>query len=501
MAHEKESIDECLSIRDGQLFIEECNTIELVKQFGSPVFVVSEDQLRRNMQRYLKAFQSRWEEGTVNILPAIKANWLLALRRILTQEGAGCDVYSPGELYSALQSGIDPDKVSVNGGGKSKDHIRNCIKAGVRITVDDIDELDLIDSAAAGLRKKAKIRLRLRPDFPNLWQPTGFANELVPIDIGFQVYKNGLPTEHVIALGKQALKSKHIDMVGVHVHLGRQHYSLTVWEETIRRYARLIAELKQAWDGWEPREIDVGGGIPSPRDPFGKIMSSTLENLMFAGLWAGMLGLKVLGEKRRYDIISKSLDFILGKKEKKKLVPTIEEYAEGITTTLRSELRRSGISTEGIILQIEPGRSMYGNAGIHLSTVLKTKYQTRPIKWNWILLDTTYFFMTGGVLENNLHKIIWANKADEKPVKLADVVGRSCFADRMFPEMRVPEVEPGDIVAVLDTGAYQEVSACNFNAMPRPSTVLVHGAQAEIIKRGETQDEVFSRDIIPDRLK
>ena len=494
------TIDECLSVRRGHLFIEECDTVELVKEFGSPVFVLSENQLRRNVRRYHKAFADRWKEGEVNILPAIKANWNLATRRILTQEGAGCDVYSPGELHAVLSSGVKPDLVSVNGGGKSEEHISNCIKAGVRITVDDIDELDIIEKVARSRRKKAKIRLRLRPDFPNLWQPTGFANELVPIDIGFQVYKNGIPTEHIISIGKKALASRHIEMTGVHMHLGRHHYSIAVWKEVIRRYVDLIAKLRDAWDGWTPGEIDVGGGIPSPRDPFGKIMASTGENVLFAFLWSGMLALKLLGDKRRYQIISRLLDVFLGRKYPKKNVPVIERYADHITTTLRQGLASHAIGTGGIRFQIEPGRSLYGNAGIHLSTVLKTKYQTSPVGWNWVLLDTTYFFMTGGVLENNLHPFIWANRADDKPVKLADINGRSCYADRMIPEVRIPDIVKGDIIAILETGAYQEVSACNFNAMCRPASILVCGSDAEVIKRAETLEEVFARDMVPKRL-
>jgi diaminopimelate decarboxylase len=86
-------------------------------------------------------------------------------------------------------------------------------------------------------------------------------------------------------------------------------------------------------------------------------------------------------------------------------------------------------------------------------------------------------------------------------MKLADIVGRSCFADRFIPEVRIPEIVRGDIIAILDTGAYQEVSASNFNAMPRPATVLVKGNSTEIIKCAESQDEVFSRDIVPPRLQ
>ena len=108
--------------------------------------------------------------------------------------------------------------------------------------------------------------------------------------------------------------------------------------------------------------------------------------------------------------------------------------------------------------------------------------------------------MAGGALEYNLHDFIVANKANRKPVKTVDIVGRSCFADRMIPEVSLPEVEPGDILAILDTGAYQEVSACNFNALPRPATILVNGDKAEIIKRAETVEDVFKRDLVPERL-
>lgn len=491
-------IDDCLTARGGRLFVEECDCVDLVKQFGSPLFVISENQLRRNVRQYKKAFQDRWPEGEVNILPAIKANWTLATRRILTEEGAGCDVFSEGELHAALESGARPEKISVNGGGKSEQHIRRCIEAGVRITVDDIDELDVIEKVAAETGKKATIRLRLKPEFSNLWKPSEFVYEWVPIDIGATVYKSGIPTEHVIGIGKRALESKHIELTGFHLHLGRHHGSVGYWRGQMKRYVKLMAMLKKEWNGYEPDEIDIGGGIPTPRDPFGKIISR-MDAPIFSLLWALMLVLRIFGDTIRYKIISSTISLIT-KKPNQELAPSIEDYAEGITRTLRSEMNRRGLSTKGKTLQIEPGRSLYGDTGIHLSKVLKTKHQTRPVKWNWILLDTTYFFLAGGVLENNLHDFMLANDTEKKPVKTADIVGKSCFADRLLPEVRVPDVKAGDIMALLDTGAYQEVSAANFNALPRPATVLVNGDQAEIIKRAETTEDVFKRDIVPERL-
>ena len=94
-----------------------------------------------------------------------------------------------------------------------------------------------------------------------------------------------------------------------------------------------------------------------------------------------------------------------------------------------------------------------------------------------------------------------ANATDKKSVKTADIVGRSCTGDRILPEVRIPEIEVGDIIALFDTDAYQEVSSANYNGLPRPATVLINGDTAEVIKRAETLEDVFSRDIVPERLK
>ncbi len=167
---EIEKIDDCLSIRDDHLWVEECDTGELVRRFGSPLFVLSESQLRSNLRRFRNAFAAHWTWGPVDILPALKANWTVASRRVLTQEGAGADIYSEGELCCALEAGVDPEIISVKGGGKSERMISRCIEAGVRITVEDLDEPELIDRLAGELGRKAKIRLRVKPDFPNLWR-------------------------------------------------------------------------------------------------------------------------------------------------------------------------------------------------------------------------------------------------------------------------------------------------------------------------------------------
>ena len=113
-------IDDCLSVRGDHLWIEGCDAVELAARFGTPIYVVSENQLRRNVRRLARAFSGQWP-GPVRVLPSIKANHVLALRRILSTEGLGCDTFGPSELWAALACGVAPALISVNGTGKSAD--------------------------------------------------------------------------------------------------------------------------------------------------------------------------------------------------------------------------------------------------------------------------------------------------------------------------------------------------------------------------------------------
>lgn len=501
MSHSNQThLDECLSVRDGHLMVEDCDTTDLVARFGSPLFVISEAQLRRNLRRFQTAFAAAWPDGPVDVLPALKANNILATRQILTQEGAGADLYScEGELYAALQTGVKPELVSLNGGGKSEQLLRMAIEAGVRITVEDLDEPALIDRIARELGTVAKIRLRVKPNFPGLWQKTDFTQEYASIDLGIQGYKAGIPAQYLSDLGKQIFQMEHVELMGLHLHIGRHRPDLWYWKRLMTRYAAFIAELCRAWGGYQPQEIDIGGGFATPRDPHNKL---GLQGDVVASwlTWPLQLLINLISDRLRYQILSKIIALGFIKSPNTRHAPSIEDYAATAAGTLRRELLRHGVNIAGTRLQLEPGRGLYGDAGIHLTRVKKVKHQTEPIPFNWILTDTTYFFLNGGVLEYNLHDFRVANKVDASSVQVADIVGQSCFGDRILPWVRVPALEPGDIIAFLDTGAYQEASASNFNALPRPATVLVNGSNAEVIRQGESVADVFARDVIPERL-
>jgi diaminopimelate decarboxylase len=492
-------VDDCLSIRDGHLFIDDLDTVELAERFGTPLFVLSETQLRSNLRRFDAAFRRAWPEGPVDVLPAMKANTNLAVRHVLSSEGAGADIYSPEELDGVLRTAVDPARVSVNGGGKPRDHLRRCVAAGVRITVEDVDEIQLIEQVAAELGRTARIRLRVKPALPNLWRRTDFSQLSVPIDLGYQVYKSGIPAEYLVDLGHQAFAAPHIELVGLHFHAGRHHPSLWYWQGMMARYGRLVGELSQAWGGWQPEEIDIGGGWPSPRDPLNEELPRS-EFVTTALGYPFLVGLRGLGERAYHAALARIVP-ALTSHTPRTAPPAIEAFAEVAVRTLRRELHGHGVRTDGVRLQVEPGRSLFGDVGVHLARVKVVKRQTRPIPYVWVLTDTTEFFLTGGRFEHSRHPVVVANRADAPATLTADVVGQSCYADQIVLGAKLAEVARGEVIALLETGAYQESSASNFNALPRPATVLVSGTDAEVVKRAETIDDVYGRDVVPARLR
>lgn len=458
-------IDDILSVRGGRLFVEEIAADELARRFGTPIYVMSETGLRRRIRRYVEAFQVRWPEGPVHILPSIKANFSLALRHVLTQEGVGCDTFGLAELHAALESRVPPELISVNGSSKDRALMVRALQAGARITLDSPREVDLVRDVARELRLRARVRFRVRPAYENLEQLSDFHEEEVSVREAAQAYKPGIPTESLLPLGPDALSAPELEVTGVMAHLGRHSADLEVWRGMARSMGRLIGELHEAWSGWEPHEIDLGGGFASPRDPTAR---------------ATHRGALRTGESR---------------------APTVEEYAQVMTDGLRSALTEARVSSKGKVLEVEPGRGLYADAGIHVATVRNIKSQTQPVRRTWVETDTSEMFLLDTLIERNRWTPLVAEMVSASPTQTADLVGISCGFDVIVPEARLPPVNVGNHIALLDTGAYQDATAANFNAMPRPATILVHGSEAEVIKRAETIEDVFRRDVVPGRLQ
>ena len=452
-------INDSLTIRGGRLFIEDCDASDLAREFGSPLFVVSESHLRANLRLYKNAFERHWPEGRVRIMPSLKASPLIAIRKVLSDEGCGCDIFGPGELECAVRGDVNPRDISVNGSIKDAEIISRAIDIGARIVLDSPKELELCEVEAAKLNKVARVMFRIKPFMADLETKSDFLPD-AEIREMTQLIKYGVPTSEVLPMASRVMELAHVEPIGIHVHMGRHSKKIEVWQSWVRHCILLTKRLSDLMGGWVPEEIDLGGGFPSAPD-------------------------------KDTDVAVRGYDG-----------PTVDQYAAAITDTLRNTMAEVGMNASGILIEVEPGRGLHCDTGIHLTTVrnIKEEKEHRPRKW--AEFDTSEVFLgVPGLNEEPQFDIVFANKADAAHEITTDLVGQTCNAELLFNQVDAPVLEEGDVIALLNTGSYNEPMAANFNALPRPGTVLVCGDQADLIKRAETVDEVFARDSIPERLR
>lgn len=454
-----ELLREPLSIEGEHLYIDACDTTELAEEFGTPLYVISEQQLRRNVQKWQRVFEEHWTDGPVLLFPSLKANPVIAVRRILTEENTGCDIFGPGELECALRAGVSGEYLSVNGSIKDRELIAKAIAAGARIVLDSPRELIVCNAEAKRQGRKVKVLLRLKPHLGSL----DLESDFVPgMQIAYltQIIKYGIPTREVLEMAQTISALQNIDLIGVHVHMGRHSKKPVVWQAWVEACVALTREVADKIGSWTPQVIDIGGGFPSPLD---------------------------------HDPDVAVIDYA---------TPPVETFATTISETLRKALVSNGFDPGGIRLEIEPGRSIHADTGIHLTCVRNLKSDNVHIQYRWAEVDTAETFIDGhGLnLERPAYDYFIANKMRTPNAAIYDIVGQTCNAEILTHQLPAPLLERGDLVAFLNTGAYAEPNAANFNALPRPGMVLVNGDSAELIRRAETVDDVFARDLVPARL-
>jgi diaminopimelate decarboxylase len=276
-----------------------------------------------------------------------------------------------------------------------------------------------------------------------------------------QTVKYGIPTSEMLPMISKIKASKWVDLVGVHTHSGRHSKKAVFWQSLIRNYVKLIKQISDGMgNGWVPHIVSIGGGFAAEHDIESRVAVTDYET------------------------------------------PTVEEFAETTTTAFRESMQASDLSTEGIIFEVEPGRALHNETGIHLTQVHVVKHETANIDRRWLETDTSEVFLSVGSLNvKPAFQYVVASKADQSEAYKADIVGITCNYECLAEQAPVPQMASGDVIAFLNTGSYIEVYGCNFNVLPRPGTVLVKGDQAEMVKAHETLEQVFSRDIVPDRLK
>ena len=420
----------------GHLQISGADAVELAGRFGTPLYVVDEQRVRENYRHFYRAFADRW--SSVLVCYALKANSNLAVCKILQSEGAGAEVSSNNELRNALEVGIPGERIVFNGNCKSIPELELAIANEVLINVDNFQELDAIESLASRAGKKARIGFRVNPDVKTPTHPH-LATGLRDSKFGFDI------------VGGQALEAyglasrmKNVEVVGIHAHIGSQILDAAPFEEEAGKLMTLTADVEERFN-IHLKFIDFGGGLGIPYKP-----------------------------------------------DEQELSP--EVVADRIVDVVKRAVGGKGLAEPTLVF--EPGRYIIGDAGVLLARVGYTK--SRPGMPGWIALDAGMNALIRPALYGAYHHIELANKMREKNEKPVNVAGPLCESgDFLGKERLLPRVEPGDLAAIFDVGAYGLAMSSQHTAQPRPAMVLIRGGRAEVIRQRESYDDLTRLDRIP----
>ena len=439
-----------LAVAGGHLMIDGHRASDLVARFGSPLYVTVEATLRENYRRIRDAFASRWR-APVTVMYAIKANNALAIRAVLSAEGAGGDCFGLGELHATLAGGTDPRRVVMNGSNKTRAEIDAAVAAGLIINVDSIEEIADIEAAAAAAGQRARVNLRLKLLPPEIERFSGeFFRATDGMLSAVRRSKWGYALPEAARLVAQLLQMPHVELLGYSSHVGRFSNLPEAFAIVGRSLGAAVVELHRETGFW-PRMLDIGGGWPRQREP----------------------------EARGPETNPHS----------------IEDYAMAATGALADALAPVRQATPE--LWLEPGRYIVGNSVLLLATVGAIKRDAGHV---WVHVDASTNNLMRIDTSKAWHRIFAANKMDAPQSETVDVVGSTCIPSVLGADRALPTLHGGDVLAILDTGMYADAISNQFNGIPRPATILIGDGDVAIIKRRETVADLYAQHAIPPRL-
>lgn len=416
--------------KDRELFCERVPLARLVREYGTPLYVYSANNILERVRMFADAFTGM----RATLCYSVKANSNLSILRMLANTGAGFDIVSGGELERVRQA-AKPSlrKVVFSGVGKTAAEMDAALAAQILVfNLESPAELDLLEQRARHLRKPAPVAMRVNPDV--------FAATHPYISTGMTAHKFGVAIGDATALYQRAARSPYLVPTGVSVHIGSQIRVTEPFGQALQRVMELVREL-QSFHSIRIQHIDAGGGLGiSYDDP------SPTRN-----------------DAPSFDPRSSVL-----------------AYAQHIRTAL------AGFDGE---LLLEPGRFIIAQAGTLLAKVLYTK---RNGPKTFVVTDAAMNDLLRPALYQAYHSIVPLRRQEKRPSVVVDVVGPICETGDFFARDRaLPAVESGDSIALLDAGAYGMSLSSNYNSRPRAAEVLVDGARHRLIRRRETMRDLL----------
>ena len=417
-----------LSVQDGILHIGGIATTDLAAEYGTPVYVTDENRIQSIYHEYKKSISAYYPH--CRVLYAAKANGNIAILRTLANLGAGADVFSAGELVLARDAGIKPEYLLFNGSSKTREDHELAILHGVRVSLDSEDELHQINHIAAEMGKTIEVSFRINPAIHVPTHPK--------IATGVATSKFGIPAEQILAVYQKALDASHVIPVGVHCHIGSQILDLEPFAEAARVMMDIVEKLHEM--GVALKFVDLGGG---------------------------------LGVAYRHGMED---------------APSIAEYARATIPTCAERFKRLGISPE---IWIEPGRSLVCDSTVLLTRVNSVKHAHK----RFINVDAGFNTLIRPAMYDSYQEVVVANRMDEDPNNgdVYSVTGPICESgDILAADRRLGTVKAGDLIAILDAGAYGYAMASQYNGRGRCAEVLINNGAVALIRRRESIEDLLS---------
>ncbi len=425
-----------MEVKSNTLYIGKISTIDLARKFGTPLYVIDEALVREQCKRYYKAFNV--EQGGNRVAYAGKAFLTLAMCQIINSEGLYLDVVSGGELYTAFKSGFPMEKVYFHGNNKTLEEIEMGINLGVgRFVVDNFDEIDKINLVARENKKVQSILLRITPGIEahtHDYIKTG----QIDSKFGFTMLEHN--TMNAV---KKSIEFSNIELKGLHCHIGSQIFDTKPYEDEVEIMLSIVKNIKDEM-GYEITELDLGGG---------------------------------------FGIYYKEGD----------TPQKIEDFCEIILNRAESVGKKLEIKIPKLV--IEPGRSIIGNAGSTLYTVGSIK--EIPGIRKYISVDGGMTDNIRPALYNAEYECVVAGKVKSEFMERVSVAGKCCESgDILLDNVEIPETKDGDIIVVLNTGAYGYSMSNNYNKIPKPSVVLIKDEEAKVICRRQSFNQILENEVL-----
>ncbi len=431
LLHENLSVNE-----KGHLTICGCDTVELAKEYGTPLYVMDENLIRKNCRMYTSALE-KYYGGNGLILYAGKSFCTLASCKIAKEEGMGLDVVSGGELYTAIKADFPMEKVYFHGNNKTEDELKMALSAGVgRIVVDNIFELELLNNLCAKMGKKADILFRIKPGID------AHTHDFIMTGQIDSKFGTALETGEAFEIIKTAHAMENVNVVGIHCHIGSQIFDISPFKSAAEIMLNFAAKLKDELN-LTIKELNLGGGFGIQYVPSDDPVS--------------------------YD-----------------------EYIRIVSEVFNETSKKLGIETPKVLM--EPGRSIVGSAGITLYTIGAVK--EIPDVRTYVTVDGGMADNPRYILYESEYEFIVANKAREEKNQCVTVAGKCCESgDLLGKDVPLSKACVGDTLAVLSTGAYNYSMSSNYNRIPKPAVVMIKDGVPRVVVKRETYEDVLKNDL------